>query len=491
MNALAPVHDSELIATIEHARALFDAGDVQLALKLSGVTYDKAKAAGDSAEKVKASRELVDKARRMQADALKIESMCYVAMADAVDDAQARGQIARQGQRPDVQGSDMFTLEDAGIDRRRLHEARKLRNAVREDPDFVDWVVETRMAEGFEPSRASIRHAIGTRSASAEEKGDQLYETPAEATRALIALESFSETFREPAVGRGAILRVMEAAGYEAVIADLRDREIATQHGELQRVEDFLTTRPDEHCGMDILTNPPYGDVTNGFLAHALRAHQPGKMAALLNLNFMCGFDDPDRCFILDENPPSRVYIFSRRLPMMHRDGWEGKKSTSQMNTGWFVWERNEDGSYGRKGGWQTIRIDWQEFVQAEALAPGERLFVDPENVILEAENFERATPRLSVEERVEKEFKHSLMWMKERFPEPFDIDVFRRGVGIRYSTAEALIGSFFELGLIESASDAGIWMVTGLGLSTIANVAAADAVEQIRAGRTLGEVAA
>ena len=68
-------------------------------------------------------------------------------------------------------------------------------------------------------------------------------------------------------------------------------------------------------------------------------------MAALLNLNFMTGFDDPDRVFLMEACPPSRIYVFSRRLPMMHRDGWTGPTASSQMNTAWYVWERNDDGS--------------------------------------------------------------------------------------------------------------------------------------------------
>ncbi len=231
---------------------------------------------------------------------------------------------------------------------------------MRTEPGFVERVVEARLEAGLEPSRRSIAGAIGTRSATNEEKGDQLYETPQEATKTLLALESFSAAVMEPAVGRGAILRVLEAAGYDVAISDLRDRGVATQHGELQQVGDFLKSTPGDAHGTDIVTNPPYGDVANAFLAHALRVHRPGKMAALLNLNFMCGFDDPDRRYIMDENPPSRVYVFTRRLPMMHRDGWEGPKATSQMNTAWFVWERNDDGSYGRGAGrFETIRVDW------------------------------------------------------------------------------------------------------------------------------------
>ncbi len=95
----APIADSsDLVIAIESARAMLDAGDVQTALLLSGGLYERAKAGAAYAQKVKASRELIDKARRMQGEALKIESMCYVAMADAIDEAQAKGHVAKQGQ---------------------------------------------------------------------------------------------------------------------------------------------------------------------------------------------------------------------------------------------------------------------------------------------------------------------------------------------------------------------------------------------------------
>jgi hypothetical protein len=318
----------------------------------------------------------------------------------------------------------------------------------------------------------NIRHAIGTRSASKEEKGDQLYETPEAATRALIALEGFSSTFKEPAVGRGAILRVMEAAGYDAVIADLRDREIATRDGVLQGVEDFLTSRVDQGiwadtCGMDIITNPPYDDLANAFLAHALRVHKPGKMAALLNSNFMFGFEDADRRYLMQENPPSRVYLHARRLPMMHRDGWEGKKASSQMNTAWFVWERNEDGSYGRGNGrFEAIRVDWKDFQQATPIAPGERLYLDPDEFPEAEESFERETPRRTLEERVEDDRARALLWIAEQ--DHFDDVTLRRGIGVRPSTAEALIETLRAGGLIEVEGTEPAWKISPAGMRVV-----------------------
>lgn len=490
MNNLAKIaSSSDLVASIEAARAMLDAGDVERALKLSSVTYDQAKAAAGSAERVKASRELVDKARRMQAEALKIESLCYVAMADAVDEAQDRGEIGRQGQRADVQGSDKFTLEDVGIDRRRLSEARKLRDAVRADPDFVERVVEAHIAEGAEPSRAALKkaagHAIGTKSASKADKGDQLYETPIEATRTVLALESFSEIIKEPFVGKAAILRPLEAAGYDVLISDLVDRGITTQHGEVQQVGDFLLSEPGETVGTDIFTNPPYGDLANKCLAHALRIHKPGKMAALLNLNFMCGFDDPDRRYVMDESPPSRVYVFTRRLPMMHRDGWDGNIASSQMNTGFFIWERNEDGSYGSgDGSFRVIRVDWEKYSLADPMTPGvgghraPMTFIDADD-----EDFARSTPRKTVDERVDEEISRAILWLKEM--QPFDTAILRRGIGVRDSVAVALIEAMSANGLISKGED-GLWTPTGEGLHLTANAHAASMVEAWRARKAV-----
>lgn len=479
------IHDaSELVTSIETARALLDAGDVERALKLSSVAYDQAKAVAGSAERVKTSRDLVDKARRMQAEALKIESLCYVAMADAVDDAQAKGQIARPGRPLNIPDENIFTLQDVGLDAKHLHEARKLRDHVRDEPDFVDRVIEVRMSEGLEPSRAALkkaaRHATGTKTATKEERGHDLYETPSEAMRTLLALESFTLNVVEPSVGKGAILRPLESAGYEVTISDLVDRGVTTQHGECQGVGDFLIS-VGQDGGCDIVTNPPYG-VANAYVAHALRAHKPPKMAMLLNLNFLCGFDDPDRCFVMDECPPSRVYVFTRRLPMMHRDGWEGDKASSQMNTAWFIWERNDDGSYG-VGHPQLIRVDWKAFETADPLTPGAGGFVSP--LIFDApdDEFTRITPRKTLEERCDEETARALVWMAEN--PGFDAARLRRGIGVRPSVSDALIADLAAKGLIWAGHGDDGWQISAAGTTAL------NATAAVLLGATLDEVAA
>jgi hypothetical protein len=210
---------------------------------------------------------------------------------------------------------------------------------------------------------------VGTDSATAAERGNNLYETPIEAVRVLLALERFCPRVYEPACGRGAIVRPLEAAGYDVALSDLVDYGTATAAGECQGVADFLAVgRADGDY--DIVTNPPYGALLNAFVAHALRVHRPRKMALLLNLNFLCGFDDADRCFAMDENPPARILVFTRRLPMMHRDGWDGPEASSRMNCAWFVWQLR-DGPDGPAYAGPTIvsRVDWKDFEPGAAHA--------------------------------------------------------------------------------------------------------------------------
>ncbi|TJU93339.1 MAG: SAM-dependent methyltransferase, partial [Mesorhizobium sp.] len=161
----------------------------------------------------------------------------------------------------------------------------------------------------------NLRVAIGTDTASAAERGNNLYETCPEAVHTLLALETFGPRIKEPACGRGAISRMLEAAGYDVALSDLVDYGTADRHGVLQDVRDFLTSEAGDDCD-DIATNPPYGGVLNAFVAHALRVHRPPKMALLLNLNFLCGFDDPDRNYAMDDCKPARIHVFTRRLPM-------------------------------------------------------------------------------------------------------------------------------------------------------------------------------
>lgn len=380
MDVPAIVSDaSGLAETVERARALLDDGDVVAARLLAAAVYDQAKVAGNYAERFGAAERLVGKARQLQGDALLIEARAKVRLADEYDAAQAAGEVRRPGQRGKaVKDGDRIstpTAEDVGLSKQEVHDARKLRDAERRSPGIVERAIAARLAAGLEPSRANLRAAVGTDTATAAERGNNLYQTPPEAMRTLLSWIRFSPKVWEPACGRGAISHMLEDAGYEVELSDLIDYGTADRFGEVQRVENFLDSAPrgDDPDRPDIVTNPPYGADLNAFVAHALRAHRPRRMALLLNLNFLCGFDDPDRCFAMDECPPKSVYIFTRRLPMMHRDGWDGPEASSRMNTAWFVWELDEaTGTYDAagKGRNEFVRVDWKVFENAKPCGP-------------------------------------------------------------------------------------------------------------------------
>jgi hypothetical protein len=445
MNEIVRHNPSDLVATVQRARELLDDGDYQAALLLSGAAYDESKAAVAFGKRMRASDQLISKARTMQADALLIESRAKMALANHYDEAREAGLIAGQGRPKNIPDENVFRMEDAGLSAKQIHEARKLRDAEQKEPGIVERAIAARLEAGFEPSRANLRAAIGTATATNEERGENFYQTPEVATHTLLAFESFSATVWESSCGLGAISKVLEEQGYDVILSDLVDRGTATRDGELQSVGDFLASKPDAAgLGPDIVTNPPYGAILNDYVAHALRVHKPKKMALLLNLNFLCGFDDDERNFAMDENPPARVYVFKRRLPMMHREGYEGPKASSRMNTAWFVWERGEDGTYGDT----TVmkRVDWKDFEDADAMEPGEGGNASG----VRFDDVERKTPRQTLDERVLQDEARAMLWCAGK--EDFDAIRLRRGIGVRPSTAEGIVQSLLHKGLIGPA---------------------------------------
>jgi hypothetical protein len=179
------------------------------------------------------------------------------------------------------------------------------------------------------------RHALG-------ERGDDLYETPPCAVRALLRVEQLPHYLWEPAAGRGAIVRVLRAAGHSVIASDLVDYGNPTHFAR----RDFLLEQLPDHC-QAIITNPPF-KLAEEFVAHAL-AICP-MVVMLLRLAFM---ESDRRTSILENCGLARVHVFRRRLPMMHRDGWAGRKANSGMAFAWFVWDRNH------RGATQIGRISW------------------------------------------------------------------------------------------------------------------------------------
>jgi len=183
------------------------------------------------------------------------------------------------------------------------------------------------------------------------------YNTCPEAVHSLLAMEQFSPVVWEPACGEGAIVKVLREHGYQVFASDLYKYETDI-HAHFGR-DFFDTFGPDSrtHQCKDIVTNPPFS-IAKEFVYRAVDHIEltRGKFAFLLRLAWL---ESVGRMKMWQSTPIARIYVFSRRLPMMHRPGWTGKKTTSMIAYAWFVWDSNH-----RIGNPPVIDwVDWKEHI--------------------------------------------------------------------------------------------------------------------------------
>jgi hypothetical protein len=191
---------------------------------------------------------------------------------------------------------------------------------------------------------SGVVHSTGSSGrAPLADRRDDLYETPVEAVDALLRVESLPRRIWEPACGPGAIVRRLRDAGHEVVATDLIDYGCPDSTGRI----DFLMERRAPIGVEAVVTNPPY-KLAGEFVEHALSLVP--HVVMLLRLAFL---ESERRSPILDSGRLARVLPFRRRLPMMHRDGWEGPRATSSIAFAWFVWDAAHNGAC------TLHRIDW------------------------------------------------------------------------------------------------------------------------------------
>ena len=177
---------------------------------------------------------------------------------------------------------------------------------------------------------------------------DDFYETPPQATAALLAVEKFTPKIWEPACGRGAISKELKRLGFDVISTDLYD------HGYGEPDHDFLVTDYGVRAGTtSIITNPPFSLA----LEFAQRGVEfinqtDGKMALLARLQWL---ESIRRKGFFESSPLSAVWIFSRRLPMMHRPDYDGDPVSSLMAFAWFLWTCGHIGP--PRLGW----LDWKD----------------------------------------------------------------------------------------------------------------------------------
>lgn len=193
----------------------------------------------------------------------------------------------------------------------------------------------TDQAELLDLPQKRRRSSAGSSRTSTKRQALDFFVTPGWATEALLEREVFPGKVWEPACGDGAISRLFVAAGYRVRSTDLAVRRFSPSGG-----VDFLAQDTAPGVG-SIVTNPPFARWTE-FAAHALRLGVR-KVALLSKVTSLEGIG---RQRLFAEHPPSRVWVFARRVNMHAGDKvGDGPAEIQGIAFSWFVWERHHTGT--------------------------------------------------------------------------------------------------------------------------------------------------
>ena len=186
------------------------------------------------------------------------------------------------------------------------------------------------------------------------DRGLDPYFTPPAATFSLLAIEKLPRRIWEPAAGNGAISSILALTHqvYPSDIADYGNPEI---HTSIDYLNTDLSFPPDDLVG--IVTNPPF-KLALQFIQKSLT--EVSYSAWLLRTNFL---ESTSRLPLFISNPPSRIHISSRRLPMMHRHNWSGPTAPSNTCHAWFIWDY-------RSGPTITTTLHWFDWLDHQPSTP-------------------------------------------------------------------------------------------------------------------------
>jgi len=177
-----------------------------------------------------------------------------------------------------------------------------------------------------------LDHSCQTGRSPVKQHPNDLYDTPPEAVHALLKVEKLPHRIWEPACGTGNIVNVLRIAGHSVFATDLNERGCPQSFDRI----DFLFPIS---CDCEaIVTNPPY-NLAQDFVELALT--RAPLVIMLLRLAF---YESEKRACILENAGLARIHVFANRLPMMHREGWQGRKASSAMVFAWFVWSADHRG---------------------------------------------------------------------------------------------------------------------------------------------------
>jgi hypothetical protein len=196
------------------------------------------------------------------------------------------------------------------------------------------------------PSKPAVRLRQGSNRHALAQRGNDLYETPIPAIRALLQVEPITHRVWEPAAGRGAIVRALNNWGYETVATDLIAYEGAIPG--IGIADFFSFTRAPGGCKV-IVTNPPFKDADR-FVRHGLSL-----VPKVIVLQRLAALEGVGRSDLVDKHL-QRVWLGRERLSQMHREGWTGPKlKETPLPFAWYVFTQATN-----NGRIQLQRMSWR-----------------------------------------------------------------------------------------------------------------------------------
>jgi hypothetical protein len=190
-----------------------------------------------------------------------------------------------------------------------------------------------------------------------ERHDHDFYATPQENVDCLHLVEDLNGTvWWEPACGQGHISkRVEELTGQKVISTDLIDRGYGNGNIDFLALEGTVGTvmtsikggvpKFEGRSPNGIITNPPFDDLAELFIRHAIKLMKPvgGKVIMFLRNEFDCG---KTRRGLFNGNNPE--FPFAHKIVVTKRPRWiEGSKGSPRHSYAWFVWDfAHEGGAY-------------------------------------------------------------------------------------------------------------------------------------------------
>lgn len=211
--ATLPVLIDRAAAALVSAKS---SAEVLEARDMARVAYDAAKSAGRLAKAKQAHDTVLSEVYRAQADALMIEARAKMRLAEEYDAAQERGEVASHGGGRNFKvpegNVETATAADIGLSRKDIHEARQFRDAEAADPGIARRVLDERLSQGQEPTKAALREAVmeaakqGLRGEGSSSRKNPLYKAPSQAGSAWTHVYGTCRAFAEWATEENLLL---------------------------------------------------------------------------------------------------------------------------------------------------------------------------------------------------------------------------------------------------------------------------------------------